>query len=418
MLRKQYLAGLDIGGFSVRTVVVEDSGVHDELPKVIGVGEAPSFGLRRGAVVDIEELSRSIGASVAKAESMAGLSISKVAVNIGGQNIRTQVSKGVVAVGRADSEVTQGDVDRVMAAAGDVNIPVNNEVIHILPRSYRLDDQTGIKNPVGMKGVRLEVEALVVEGFTPQIKNLLTALQFSNLELQQMVFSPIAAAESILDRKQRELGVVLLDIGASGTGMAVYEEGDLLHTAIIPVGASHVTNDVAIGIRTSIETAEKVKLMYGTACPDDIDKKEELDLSTVNSAESGEIYLHHVAEIIEARMEEIFDTANGELKRMGRDGLLPAGVVLVGAGAKLPGVTDLAKQILRLPVTIGYPREFGGLLDKIDDPGCAVVTGLVQWQKSQSVYSNENIFGRMGMSGKLKGVAVTKIRDWFGRFLP
>lgn len=423
MVRKQYLAGLDIGGFSIRAVIAEDSGNRDERPTVIGVGEVPSFGLRKGMVVDIEELSKSVNAAMVKAETMAGVSVSKVAVNVNGQNIHTQLSKGVVAVGRADEEIAASDVERVIAAAGDVSVPPNNEVMHILPRSYRIDDQTGIKNPIGMKGVRLEVEALVVEGFTPQMKNLATCLQFSNLDVDHIVFSPIAAAESILDRRKRDIGVMLLDIGAFGAGLAVFEDGDLLHTTVIPVGASHVTNDIAIGIRTSIDTAEQIKIAYGTCLPDEIDQKEELDLSMVASSETGSIFLRHVAEIIEARTEELLDAVNEELRHIEREGMLPGGVMLVGGGSKLPGIVEVAKRILRLPVAIGYPKEIGGLLDKVDDPAFAVATGLIQWQRNQlqSSSQGESFLGRFAGGSSLKGgvgTAANKMKGWMERFLP
>jgi len=421
MPKRQYMASIDVGAFYIRTMIVECSGEEENVPRVLGVGEVPSAGLRKGTVVDMEELAKSIGASVEKAESMSGVSVSQVTVSLGGQNTRTQVSKGVVAVGRADGEVTQEDIDRILHSAGEVDIPVNNEIVHVIPRTYRLDDQVGIKNPIGMKGVRLEVEALIVEGFSPQMKNLLQCLHFAGLDVQQFIFSPIAAAESVLDRKQKELGTVLLDIGVSGTGLVIFEENDILHTTVIPIGSGHITNDIAIGIRTSIDIAERVKNEYGTALVERVNKREDIDLSLIDSSESGEVSRYHIAEIIEARMEELFESVNQELKKVGRKGLLPSGAVLVGGGAKLPGAVDLAKHILQLPATIGYPRGLGGVLDKIDDPSYAVVSGLVQWQKNQDAGVDKSFLNRFGISEQWEN-SVSEVGssfwNWIKKFLP
>lgn len=378
MGRGYSIAGIDIGSQTVRTVVALSNDV-DGVLQVMGVGEAPSVGMRRGSVVDMEALSGAIRASVEKAEIMSDQKISRVLVSLGGTNTKTQFSKGVVAVGKADGEVSREDILRVVQTAGEVSIPLNNEIMHVIPRSYRLDDQSDIKNPLGMKGVRLEVEAMIIEGFSPQIKSMTKCFQFSGIEPESFVFSPLAAAQSVLDRRQRELGAVVIDLGASSTGIAVYEESDLVHTAIIPIGSGHITNDIAIGIRTTVDIAEKVKLLYGSTFPEDIDSDEDIDLSTIDPSEYESVSRKHIAEIIEARMEEIFDAVNAELKNIGREGLLPAGAILVGGGAKLPGIVEYAKGYLRLPVTVGYPKEIGGLLDKVDDPGYAVATGLVRW---------------------------------------
>jgi len=421
MAKANILAGLDIGSFSVRTTIIEDSSEGEDLLRVIGVGEVPSAGLRKGVVADMEELSKAISQSVEKAEKMAGVSVSEVMVSLGGQNIRTQNAKGVIAVGRADGEVTQEDIERVVAAAGEVDVPLNNEIIHVIPKSYRLDDQMDIKNPIGMKGVRLEVEAFIVEGFSPQIKNLLKCLHFSGVESEHFILSPLAAAEAVLDKRQLELGVVLVDIGSASTGISIFEEGDLLMTTILPFGAGHITNDIAIGIRSSIETAEKIKLLYGTASTEGIDKNEDIHLEEVDSGESGEVSRFHIAEIIEARLEELFEAVNAELTKIDREGLLPAGAVLVGGGAKLPGIVDLAKKKLQLPVTIGYPLELGGLLDKVDDPAYATSTGLVKWRHKMPDYSQRNVFGSTNVFKKLPGnwdSVSSKLGEWFRKFLP
>lgn len=414
MGRGYSIAGIDIGSQTVRTVVVLGD-EKDGVLRVVGVGEVPSVGMRRGSVVDMEALSGAIRASVEKAEMMSDQKISRVLVSLGGTNTKTQFSKGVVAVGKADGEVSREDLSRVVQTAGEVSVPLNNEIIHVIPRSYRLDDQSDIKNPLGMKGVRLEVEAMIIEGFSPQIKSVTKCLQFSGVEPESFVFSPLAAAQSVLDKRQQELGAVVIDLGAASTGIAVYEESDLIHTAIVPIGSGHITNDIAIGIRTTVDLAEKVKLLYGSTFPEDISADEDIDLSTIDPSEYEEVSRKHIAEIIEARMEEIFDAVNAELKNIGREGLLPAGAVLVGGGAKLPGVVEYAKERLRLPVTVGYPKEMSGLLDKVDDPGYAVATGLVRWQ-----YDFDDEGGRGFSGGAVSSFfgSLAPLLSWIKKFLP
>lgn len=406
--------GIDIGSQTIRTVVALDNDTDGTL-QVMGVGESSSMGMRRGSVVDMEALSGSIRSSIEMAEIMSDQKVSRVLVSLGGNNIKTQFSKGVVAVGKADGEVSREDIARVVQTAGEVSIPLNNEIIHVIPRSYRLDDQSDIKNPLGMKGVRLEVEAMIIEGFSPQIKSITKCLEFSGVGPESFVFSPLAAAQSVLDKRQQELGAVVIDLGASSTGIAVYEESDLIHTAILPIGSGHITNDIAIGIRTTVDIAEKVKLLYGSTFPEDIDPDEDIDLSTIDPSEYESVSRKHIAEIIEARMEEIFDAVNAELKNIGRERLLPAGAVLVGGGAKLPGIVEYAKQRLCLPVTVGYPKEMSGLLDKIDDPGFAVATGLVRWHYD---------FDESGSGGNFSGgfsfvsSFLFSVFRWIRKFLP
>lgn len=405
MGKKNILAGVDIGAQTIRTVV---SLLRDEEGSfyVVGVGEAPSAGMRRGSVVDMEALAAAIKSSVEKAETMSNHKVSRAIVSLGGNNTKTQFSKGVVAVGKVDGEVSREDVARVVQTAGEVSVPINNEIIHIIPQDYRLDDQDNIKNPIGMKGVRLEVKAMIIEGFTPQIRSITKCLQTLDIEPESFVFSPLASAQSVLDKRQQELGAVVVDLGASGTGISVYEESDLVHTAVLPIGSAHITNDIAIGLRATIDIAEKVKLLYGGVFPKDIDPDEDIDLSTIDPAEYEEVSHRHVVEIIEARMEEIFDAVNAELKNIGREGLLPSGAILVGGGAKLPGIVEYAKGRLRLPVSIGYPKEMGGLLDKVDDPSYAAATGLVRWQYG---------FGDIGSEGGFSGGSLSSV---FGSFAP
>ena len=270
-------------------------------------------------------------------------------MSVGGEHISSRVSKGVVAVSRADSQVSEEDVDRAINAASAISIPSNREVLHVLPRRFTVDSADSIKDPVGMHGVRLEVDALIVEDSTPFIKNLIKCVREAGLEEDGLLLTPLAAARSILTKRQKELGVLSLDLGGGTTGLTVYEEGDILHCAILPVGQMHVTNDIAIGLRVSIDVAEKIKLAYGTARVAEVKKSEIIDLAKMGEA-GGNVSRQEVAEIMEARLAEIFDLVNKELKKIDRVGFLPAGIVLTGGGAKIKGIVEFAKQRLKLPV--------------------------------------------------------------------
>lgn len=421
MARKDIIVGLDIGSSNVRTVIAQIIPT-EEHPRIIGVGTAPSFGVRRGIIVDLEEIIKSITESVSIAERTAGVQIRDVVAGIGGNHISSQQSKGVIAVGRADGEVVSDDISRVINAAQAISIPANKEIIHIIPRSYALDEQKNIRDPLGMSGVRLEVDAMIIEGSTPHIKNLSKCIEESGIGAESFVLSSLAASKAVLSKRQKELGVVLVDIGGGSTSVTVFEENDLLRVSVIPVGGNHITNDIAIGLRTSIDVAEKVKLEFGNAMPREIGKKENIDLSQLDPSEEGIVSRYHVAEIIEARLEEIFAMVNKELKLIGRERLLPAGAVITGGTAKLPGCVDLAKGILALPSQTGFPVPLGGLVDKVDDPSFATAIGLVMWGYEEAQgqgRSGSGLSSRIGsgvlseMGGKMEGV-----KKWLGKFLP
>lgn len=413
------IVGIDVGTSNIRTVIVQQSR-GDELPRVIGVGCVPSFGIRRGVITDIEDVAKAINESVEYAERMAGVQVSRAIMNIGGCDIGFQNSKGVIAIGRADGEVAEDDINRVISEAQVIPLPMNREIVHVIAKKYRLDDLDNIKDPIGMKGVRLEVDALVIESSSTHVKNITKSTYQANVEIDDLVLEPLACAKSVLNKKQKELGVVLINIGGGTTSIAVYEEGDLIHTAILPVGAGHITNDIAIGLRTSIDVAEKVKLEYGSAISRDINKKEGIDLSKIDSQQEGVVSRHHVAEIIEARFEEIFTLVQKELKTIGKAGLLPSGAVLVGGGAKLTHACELAKDVLGLPVQVGFPQGFGGVLDKVDDPSYATAAGLILWGQHQAPQANGAFAASkaLDMFSKGTGDSVEKMRTWLKKFLP
>lgn len=418
MSKRDIITGIDIGTSNIRTIIVGYSW-DEERPRIVGVGVAPSSGVRKGIIVDLEETVHSIHESLEQAERMAGVNVDRAIISVGGNHILSQYSKGVIAIGRADGEVTQDDVDRVINAAQAISVPPNYEILHIIPKNFSLDDQKNIKDPLGMNGVRLEVDALIIEGGTPHLRNLTKCMEQANIKIENYVLSPLAGAKASLSKRQKELGVVLIDIGGGSTSLAIFEEDDLLHTAIIPLGGNHITNDIAIGLRTSIDVAEKVKLEYGNANPKEIGKKEDINLAQIDPNEEGIVSRYHVAEIIEARLEEIFSMVNKELKSIGKDKLLPGGAVLTGGTAKLPGAVDLAKNTLGLPAQTGFPTPLGGLVDKVDEPSFVTALGLVLWGLDDVSPKSQGRGGKVihALSDNMGGT-MTSIKKWMGRFLP
>lgn len=376
MAKEIIIVGVDIGNQKIRTVVaVLEPGKKE--PHVIGVGISPSLGLRKGVVVDPEELTANISSSLEDAERMAGIPVSHVFVGIGGTHLEFTTSRGVVAVG--GREITEADVNRVQEAAEAVSLPQNRFRLRTLPREFSVDDQRGIKNPAGLSGIRLEIEAHIISGQKQIVENIERTVHSAGVDVDDLVPGFLAASESALTRRQKELGVLLLDIGADGTSLVVYEEGVMVYSSVIPVGGASVTNDIAIGLRTSVDTAEKIKIEYGTTIPDEVRDTETIDLSLISKIDTQKISKKHLAEIIQARYHEIFVLAKDELRKINRDGMLPAGAVLTGSAVKMSGAPDIARDILGLPVQIGFPQGMSGVVDKIDDPGFVTATGLLVW---------------------------------------
>lgn len=402
MAREKVIAGLDIGNHKVRTVV----GVLDPekgTPNVIGVGMAPSTGMRKGAIIDVEEVIQSISASLEEAERMSGEPIHSVFASVGGTHLEMLHSQGVVAIG--GHEITENDVDRVIEAAQTVSMPNNYRLLKIVPKRFTVDNQTNIKYPVGMSGVRLEVDAFIIAGQGPNVNNLEKSINQAGVDIEDLVPVPLAAAEAVIDKRQKELGVVVIDIGAGGTSMVVYEEGMLLHSKVLPVGGESMTNDLAIGLRTAVDTAEKVKIEHGSVDLTDLSDRELIDLALFSKSDNQKVSKRQVGEIVRARLEEIFEMVNEELKAIDRDGKLPAGAVLTGAGVKLPGTVELARDMLKLPVQIGFPMEIDGIVDKIDDPAYATAVGLLVWGSRYEDGGSGFGVGSLNLGKALEGVA-------------
>jgi cell division protein FtsA len=384
-MKDNIIAGLDIGSTSIRLVVGQKiTGPAGEELQIIGAVSGPTSGVSRGVVNSIEETTSSISAVLEKAERLVGVPISRVWVSLNDPYIKCERSKGVVAVSRSDGEINENDVNRAIEAARALAVPVNYEILHVIPIKFGVDNQGDVKDPIGMNGIRLEVETLIVQGLNTQIKNLTKAIYRTGLEIEDLVIAPLAAAEAVLSSKQKELGVALVCLGSATTSLAVYEERNLIHTAILPIGAEHITADVAIGLRCPINLAERIKREYGTAMPEEVEKKDEADVSQLVKEEEVNddisiISRKYLAEIISARVEEIFEKVDAEFKRIDRSGLLPAGAIFVGGGAELAGLVEAAKKKLRLPAAIGAAKNVNVVIDKVKNPEFATALGLVIW---------------------------------------
>lgn len=379
MTKNEIIVGLDIGT-SFTKVAIGKRLREDKSPSIIALGVASSEGVRRGVVIDIQDVTNSVNDALGIASKMIEEDIKAVYISINGAYMKSHLTSGKVAVSRGDGEVTEEDINRVITNANPGPSGQNKEIIGVIPKTYTLDEETGIKNPIGMNGIRLEVEALIIENNSSSIKNLEKCIHNLGLIIEDQEIGIIAAAQSVLTKKQKDLGVAVIDMGAGTTSIAVYEEGHLIHIGVIPIGANHITNDLAIGLRTSIEVAEKVKLKYGVALEKSLGDtaKLKIDLSKIDSEEEGIFPIPYIASIIEARLKEIFELVTQELKKIDRDGLLPAGAVLVGGGANLKSISDLAKQELKLPIKIGSPQGVEGSIADVDNPIYANLVGLIK----------------------------------------
>jgi len=371
MTKPYNLAGLDIGTSNIKIVIINKK-KGESSPEVVFQAQEPSFGVKKGVVVDTDKAARAIQLLLNRIRAEGANRIDSVLVNIGGSHVYCTSSRGMVAVSRADQRVSEEDVERLLQEASrSISLSLNKEIIEYFPRELIVDGQGGIKEAVGMQGGRLETEILALTCFSPYKKNLIQAVQDSDLELLEIVPSPVASSLAVLTPKQKELGVAVLDIGAGTSELAVFEDESLIHLAIFPIGSANITNDIAIGLRTDIDTAELIKINSGTCFFNGKDKKEKIE-----TADGEKLVFSHrlLSRIIEARVAEIFDEVQKELKKISKQGLLPAGIVLTGGGSKIPKIVELAKKEFKLPCRLGKPMGFSGLEE---DPAFSTACGLI-----------------------------------------
>jgi cell division protein FtsA len=404
MSREDIIIGLDIGTTSIQAVVGSKKKTQ-EAPQIIGWGEAGSRGLRKGAVVDIEEAASAIREAFQKAINHADVKYSEAVVGIGGANIFVRPSKGMVIVSRADREISKEDIQRALLQAEAIPASPNREILHNLAREWIIDGERGIKDPLGMSGVKLEVDTLIIECGAPALKNLRKAVSLAGIKIKELVLSPLAASYAVLSPRQKELGTLVLDIGGNTTGLVIFEEGDICHAAILGIGSSHATHDLVYGLQVDVDTAEKIKKMHGSALAESTSSRDMVDLKKLGGENS--IPRREIAAICEARFSEVFEMVQKELKRVGKASLLPGGVVLTGGGSRIPRLDKLAKKELSLPISRGVAQKILGPEEIIQDPVFATALGLVIWGFDET-------FNRVTIDNS----GESKFINWFKNFIP
>jgi cell division protein FtsA len=372
----QTIVGIDLGTTKVCTLVGETDD-QGEL-QVVGVGVGPSKGMRKGIIVNVQQAAAAIAESVEKAERTSGYKITRANVSLAGEHISSTNSVGVVAVG-GDEAITSEDVDRALDSAHAVSIPHGREVIHIIPRGFMVDGQDGVRSPLGMHAFRLEVEAHIVTASLTALLNLSKCVEAVGVQADELVLNSIASGEAVLTDTEKEMGVILADIGGGTTDLAIYIEGMIWHTKVLPVGGNHVTNDVAIGLRLPFNVAEKVKIERGHARARDVEASTAFNLQPFGDQGTVSIARQDLARVIEARMDELLNLILQEARRSGYDGLLSAGLVICGGAAQLPGLSALAQDVMDMPVRVARPQNLHGLVDALHSPAFATSVGLLRW---------------------------------------
>jgi len=405
------IVGIDVGTTKICTLVAEI--YEDSQPRIIGVGVAPSRGLRKGVVVNVHEATEAITASVRKAERISGYEIANAYVGVGGGHVWAINSRGVVGISRSARGISESDIERALDAARAIAIPHNREIIHTIPRGYLVDGQEGVKDPIGMQGIRLEVEAHIVTGASTSVSNLVKCVRQTGVEIDDLILQPLASGEAVLRESEREMGVVLADVGGGTTDIGIFIEGTIWHTIVLGTGGEHLTKDVAVGLRTPFSTAEELKIRYGHAMPSSLITDELIEVSSFGDGARQQVSRLQMAEVIEARAAEILQLILREIKRSGYDGLLAAGLVLCGGTAELTGFRELAEHALQLPVRIGTPQDLQGLTDVLESPAYATSVGLLLWGMRHTLTGEPEPRQRRQPS-----VFWQRVRDWFRAFLP
>ncbi|MBA7602641.1 MAG: cell division protein FtsA [Candidatus Cloacimonadota bacterium] len=406
MSKEDLITGLDLGTTKISAIIAE---VNEKSEiNIVGVGTTPSYGLRRGVVVNLDKTVQGIRQAVGEAELMAGVKVNNVVVGIAGDHIKSFNSRGVIAVSRTEEGISNEDIKRVIEQAKAVTIPMDRKIIHVLPQDYTVDDQTGIKEPVGMAGVRLEAEVHVVTAAITAIQNIVKSIERANLAIRNIVLQPYASSFAVLDEEEKELGVCLLDVGGGTTDFSIFFEGSIRHTSVVGLGGVNITNDIAIGLRTPRAQAEEIKKRYGAALSSLVDTNETMEVPGVGGRKKREVSRQILASIIEPRIEEVFSLVEREIKRSGFDDRLTAGIVLTGGTAKMEGIEQLAERIFDLPVKVGVPKGIVGLTDAVSDPVHAAGIGLIVYG-----YKHRDEEGFFERKAGLLDRFIRRVVNWF-----
>ena len=411
MEREAVLVALDVGTSKVVALIGEvtrETGVT-----VIGKGSVASSGLKKGVVINIDQTVGSIREAREAAERLSGYRIESAIVAVGGNHVESQNSRGAVAVSGARREVTREDVERATEVARAISIPSNREILHVLPRGFVVDGQEGVKDPLGMSAIRLEVETHIVHASATAVQNLTKCVQRADVRIDELVASSLASGDAVLTETERELGVAVADFGAGTIDLALFMDGSPFHTAVLPLGGNNVTNDVAIGLKTSLTAAEELKIRYGTADPSSVEEDEQVDVTGIDESDQWSASRRELAEIVEARMREVFEKIGAEIERAGAAGMLPAGLVLTGGAAQLTGTAQLGREVLQAPVRVAGPTGVEGLTDHLLTPAFSTSLGMLIWgARSVQGYEPARYETVSGSS------VLNRMRDWARGLFP
>jgi len=409
--REAVLVAIDVG--TSKAVALIGEVTRDGALNIIGKGTPSASGLKKGVVINIDQTVASIRAAIESAERLSGYKLESAFVSVGGNHVESQNSRGAVAVSGPRREVSREDVERATEVARAVTIPSNREVLHVLPRGFVVDGQEGVKDPLGMSAIRLEVETHIVHASATAVQNLTKCIQMAQVRIDELVASSLASGEAVLSETEKELGVAVADMGAGTTDMALFTDGSPLHTAVLPIGGNNVTNDVAIGLKTNLVAAEEMKIKYGTADPDAVNGTEEVTVEVIGEGEGRTALRLELATIIEARMRELFEKMGEEITRSGHDGRLPAGIVLTGGASQLAGTAQIGREVLQMPVRVATPTGVAGLTDNLLTPAYSTSIGLLLWGARAVVDTDHGRYESAPAGGSLG-----RLRDWMRSLFP
>jgi cell division protein FtsA len=410
MAENKMLTVVDVGSTKIATLTCEANASSERGYSVVGVGVAPAAGIRRGQVINVGDATKAIQESLAGAVHTSGFKTTNVLMSISGAHIDSQNNHGAVAIGRGDEGVSEDDIQRGLEAAQAITVPNNRDILHVIPRHFKVDDQDGVRNPTNMLGFRLEVQAHIVTCATTAMQNLLKCANGAGLQVDELVLAPLASSQAVLTSTEKEMGSILVDMGGGTTTLAVYIDGAPWHSHVLEIGGSHFTSDLAMVLRLPMEVAEQLKVQFGHANPNDVSADQLVDIAGFGDEPKVRVAKREIADILQARAEELFTMIEQEIKRSGYDGLLPAGLVVTGGGSQLPGVRDVARNVVNRPVRLAKPMNLVGLTDSIQTPAFSAAVGLLDWGFMSMFHAKP--------SAKVKRTGKGKVRDWLNNLLP
>jgi cell division protein FtsA len=413
-LKESTLAAIDVGSSKVCTLVAE--GTSDGDVRVLGVGITPSQGVKKGMVDNIQQATEAIITSVERAEKSSGTRIVSAHVSIGGNHIQSMNNRGIATIPGKTRPITEEDIDRALEGARNLNLPANREILHSIARFFVVDGQDQVTDPVGMFGQRLDMDCHIVTGSVTAVQNLTQCVEGAGVQVETIVFSPLAAADAVLDEEEKGQGVILVDIGGGTTDIAVFVDGSAFHTTVLPVGGYHLTHDLVAGLRAPYSSVEELKLNHGSCLPSRVDAEEIVEIASFGGQRTKEVPRRRLAEILQARVEEILEMIYIDVKRAGFDDMVAAGMVVTGGTAALPGITELSELVLRIPVRQGIPRRVHGLAEALNGPAYATSVGLLHWAMQEEGH-NGNGNGHRKFDVKLPGVDLNNAMAAAGKWL-